>query len=139
MLQEEHKGSKMALEHMWYHKSGFWVQWQEIRSERWPGIHSSCSIEKRLEGSNDRSRVRVEVTEIVQMRCASSLEKGACVHAKVLQLCQTLRHCGLVPARLLCPWGSPGKNTGVGCHALLQVHKDGSSATGESDQTLNIF
>ena len=27
---------------------------------------------------------------------------------------------GLWPARLLCPWGSPGKNTGVGCHALLQ-------------------
>ena len=24
------------------------------------------------------------------------------------------------PARLLCPWDSPGKNTGVGCHALLQ-------------------
>ena len=25
-----------------------------------------------------------------------------------------------VPARLLCPWGSPGKNTGVGCHSFLQ-------------------
>ena len=24
------------------------------------------------------------------------------------------------PARLLCPWNSPGKNTGVGCHSLLQ-------------------
>ena len=24
------------------------------------------------------------------------------------------------PARLLCPWDSPGKNTGVGYHALLQ-------------------
>ena len=24
------------------------------------------------------------------------------------------------PARLLCPWDSPGKNTGVGCHSLLQ-------------------
>ena len=24
------------------------------------------------------------------------------------------------PARLLCPWNSPGRNTGVGCHALLQ-------------------
>ena len=24
------------------------------------------------------------------------------------------------PPRLLCPWDSPGKNTGVGCHALLQ-------------------
>ena len=27
---------------------------------------------------------------------------------------------GLYPARLLCPWASPGQNTGVGCHALLQ-------------------
>ena len=25
-----------------------------------------------------------------------------------------------MPARLLCPWDSPGKNTGVGCHFLLQ-------------------
>ena len=24
------------------------------------------------------------------------------------------------PARLLCPWDSPGKNTGVGSHSLLQ-------------------
>ena len=27
---------------------------------------------------------------------------------------------GLQPARLPCPWNSPGKNTGVGCCALLQ-------------------
>ena len=27
---------------------------------------------------------------------------------------------GLQPSRLLCPWDSPGKNTGVGCHSLLQ-------------------
>ena len=27
---------------------------------------------------------------------------------------------GLQPATLLCSWDSPGKNTGVGCHALLQ-------------------
>ena len=24
------------------------------------------------------------------------------------------------PVRVLCPWNSPGKNTGVACHALLQ-------------------
>ena len=34
---------------------------------------------------------------------------------------------GLQPARLLCPWDFPGKNTGVGCHFLLQgiilIHK----------------
>jgi len=27
------------------------------------------------------------------------------------------------PARLLCPWDSPGKNTGVGCHFFLQCRK----------------
>ena len=32
----------------------------------------------------------------------------------------SLRPHGLWPARLLCPWDSPGKNTGVGYHALLQ-------------------
>ena len=27
---------------------------------------------------------------------------------------------GSKPARILCPWDVPGKNTGVGCHFLLQ-------------------
>ena len=27
------------------------------------------------------------------------------------------------PTRLCCPWDSPGKNTGVGCHFLLQCVK----------------
>ena len=31
-----------------------------------------------------------------------------------------------LPARLLCPWNSPGRNTGVGSHSLLQ----GSSHSG---------
>ena len=32
----------------------------------------------------------------------------------------SLRPHGLQTARLLCPWNSAGKNTGVGCHFLLQ-------------------
>ena len=32
----------------------------------------------------------------------------------------SLRYHELLPAGLLCPWDSPGKNTGVGCYALLQ-------------------
>ena len=41
------------------------------------------------------------------------------MHAKSLQSCSSL--CDpLWPARLLCPWGSLGKNTGVGCCFLLQ-------------------
>ena len=38
----------------------------------------------------------------------------------VAQSCLTLRPHGLWPARVLCPWDSPGKNAGVDCHALLQ-------------------
>ena len=36
------------------------------------------------------------------------------------QSCLTRRPPGLKSARLLCPWDSPGKNSGVGWHALLQ-------------------
>ena len=32
----------------------------------------------------------------------------------------TLQPYGLQLPRLLCPWGSPGKDTGVGSHSLLQ-------------------
>ena len=38
----------------------------------------------------------------------------------VAQSCLTVQPHGLQPTRLLCPWNSPGGNTGVGCHALLQ-------------------
>ena len=39
----------------------------------------------------------------------------------VAKSCLTfLQPYGVQPAGLLCPWDSPGKNTGVGCHFLLQ-------------------
>ena len=50
----------------------------------------------------------------------TKMQVTLCVHAKSLQLCSTLQRYGLQPARLLCPWGSPDEDTGVGCHALLQ-------------------
>ena len=44
--------------------------------------------------------------------------------AKLLQSCLTLvRPHRRQPTRLLHPWDSPGKNTGVGCHFLLQCMK----------------
>ena len=43
------------------------------------------------------------------------------VLAKSLQSCPTLCHpMDCSPTRLLWPWDSPGKNTEVGCRALLQ-------------------
>ena len=38
----------------------------------------------------------------------------------VAKSCPTLQPYGPSPTSLLCPWDSPGKNTGVGCHFLLQ-------------------
>ena len=47
----------------------------------------------------------------------------AAAAAKLLQSCPTLRPHRGQPTRLPCPWDSPGKNTGVGCHFLLQCMK----------------
>ena len=44
----------------------------------------------------------------------------AAAAAKSFQSCLTLRPHRRQPTRLPCPWDSPGKNTGVGCHFLLQ-------------------
>ena len=41
-----------------------------------------------------------------------------CVSRSVVS--DSLPRYGQQPTRLLCPWDSPGKNTGVGSHSLLQ-------------------
>ena len=43
--------------------------------------------------------------------------------AKLLKLCPTVRPHRWKPTRLPRPWDSPGKNTGVCCHLLLQCMK----------------
>ena len=43
--------------------------------------------------------------------------------AKLLQSCPTVRPHRWQPTRLRRPWDSPGKNTGEGCHSLLQCMK----------------
>ena len=57
----------------------------------------------------------------------TAFRKGKCVNMDccccflVAQLCLTLLWpCGLQPTRLNHPWNFPGKNTGMGCHFLLQ-------------------
>ena len=47
----------------------------------------------------------------------------AAAAAKSLQSCPTLQPHRRQPTRLPRPWDSPGKNTGVGCHFLLQCMK----------------
>ena len=54
----------------------------------------------------------------------SMIISAAAAAAKSLQLCPTL--CDphrQQPTRLPYPWDSPGRNTGMGCHFLLQCMK----------------
>ena len=45
---------------------------------------------------------------------------AAAAAAKSLQSCPTLCNPQMAAHQASCPWNSPGKNTGVGCHFLLQ-------------------
>ena len=61
---------------------------------------------------------------VVMYGCESWSIKKVCGAAKSLQSCPTLvRPHRQQPTRLPCPWDSPGKNTGVSCHFLLQCVK----------------
>ena len=59
--------------------------------------------------------------------CLQKTERKKHVYIKFLSLrshsvmSDSLQPHGLLPARLLPPWNSPGENTGVGCHFLLQA------------------
>ena len=56
-------------------------------------------------------------------RPGSSVCVCVCVCVCVLScsvMSDSLQLHGLQPTRVLCPWDSPDKNTGVGCHARLQ-------------------
>ena len=49
-----------------------------------------------------------------------SVSKATPVCSVASVLSDSLQPHGPLPTRLLCPWSSPGKNTGVGCHFFLQ-------------------
>ena len=56
------------------------------------------------------------------MHCDSETESRD-MEVKVLvaqSMLDSLQPHGLCPKRLMCPWNSPGKNTEVGRHSLLQ-------------------
>ena len=75
----------------------------------------------RLQGVKWGQRPRSPLLDTQPVRGRRSLNPnpGQCIHL-ILSPCRTLWPHGLLTARLLCSWDLPGKNTGVGCHFLLQ-------------------
>ena len=72
------------------------------------------------------SRVRLFATpwtaayQALQSMGFSRQEYWSGVPLPSLVVSDSLRPHGLQPIRLICPWDTPGKNFGVGCHFLLQ-------------------
>ena len=75
-----------------------------------------------LNGGSDRpssTATNLPHTHIFDHSHGKTCSKGLLLlsHFSCVQLCATPRR---QPTRLPCPWDSPGKNSGVGCHFLLQ-------------------
>ena len=56
----------------------------------------------------------------VKPNCKTVLELRESESVSHSVVSDSLQPHGLEPTRLLCPWNSPGQNTRVGCHFLLQ-------------------
>ena len=81
-----------------------------LDTERHMGRRWSCD-----DGGRDQSEApRIRGTQ--KRACVRQ-----CARACALSGVNSLRPRGLQPARLLCPWDSPGKSTGVGCRVLCEM------------------
>ena len=69
-------------------------------------------------------KIRLPLLLLNSVWCLSKTAAAAAAAAKSLQLVSdSVRPHRWQPTRLRRPWDSPGKNTGVGCHFLLQCIK----------------
>ena len=109
---------------------GMWegAPWTSGKLQTWRGRGvSSRAVVAKTEASHHRPtslKTRLQEKDRNPLRGCCVCSTGWNLHGvcacRVAQSCLTLRPHGLYSARLLCPWDSPGKDTGVGCHALLQ-------------------
>ena len=72
---------------------------------------------ERTQLTNIRNKTWNSITDPMGIMRIIKKERRRVSHSVVSY---SLRPHGLQPARLLCPWDFPGKNTAAGCHFLLQ-------------------
>ena len=91
------------------------------------GVFGRWAIAQRIKGAK---QIRIELlsSPLNLSFCSNNncvlpdlrIPTDPCCVLSCLVVSDALRSQGLPPARFLCPWDSPGKNAGVGCHFLLQ-------------------
>ena len=88
-------------------RKGMWAPLETAKTETdfpFRASRRECSPRHNLDFSQERPTLGFSHIEL----CTCSV------------MAVSLQPHGLQPTRLLCPWDSPGKITGVGCHVLLQ-------------------
>ena len=87
-------------------------------------LHLVSSLHPLLLDLNRTDSDKVQTVRRLQSSCLLAAAAAAAAAAKSLQLCPTL--CDPIESSSPgspAPWDSPGKNSGVGCHFLLQGMK----------------
>ena len=116
-VSKNHKREQISLLVM-----GLWLQnqYDEYKAnESEDCVPHSCRHTKDTSAIETCSSFKWLVVVVVECVCVCM-----CVHTCMCVcsvMSNSLQPYGLRPARLLCPWNLPGKNTGVGCHLLLQT------------------
>ena len=108
-IQPQHSRSyeKASCHRAMFPKLGHLMNPKHIHALQCEGYYTKRCMQALVEGMiiNTNSGVCLETMSVFCRQCVCSTP----------QSCPT--HCD---PRLLCPWDSLGKNTGVGCHVLLQ-------------------
>ena len=113
--------SRLALLHM----SKFGSVTEADQGLFFLGYSQSCRSSITINIRTLSSPQRKPYTRYQSLPISSQTSPSVCVCVCVCEVSHSvvsdsLGSHGLQPTRLLCPWNSPGKNTGVGSHALLQ-------------------
>ena len=97
-------GSTVSNSHLFYKLYGNWIQveFYSFFRQIWRACFFCCSVAKSC--------------PTLAWTAAHQAPLSFTISWSLLKLMSI----DSVPARLLCPWNSPGKNTGVGSHSLLQ-------------------
>ena len=107
---------------------GQWDKHQEIHKRTQCKMFAVVFIKSSLSHSSPES-VNFGKRHVTNSHSSGGLSNSLFISAYLLCCCSCLvaKSCPTLcdpmdcsPPRLLCPWNSPGKNAGVGCHFLLQ-------------------
>ena len=97
-----------------------WGAFEDHLIVRYQNSRSNNSTSRNLSKRDDLQVFKDLCTKDVHCFIVYSSEKLERENCYCSVMSDSLWPHGLEPTRLFCPWDFPGKNTGVGCHSLIQ-------------------